>query len=80
MIVDNQRYTLDEARVIIKKQHCTTYGHDYSVVAKRLMNSPVRVVCDNCGEKWDVVSPDNDQTQLIPRVDAPTQVLSRPYH
>lgn len=79
MIVDNQRYTLDEARTIIKKEHCTTYGHDYSVVSKRLANRPVKVVCDNCGEKWDVISPNDDQTQVIPRIDAPTQVIPRQY-
>lgn len=79
MIVDNQRYTLEEAQVILKKQACTTYGHDYDVVSKRLDNVPVRVICARCGAKWEIENPSNDATQIMQTIDSPTQVIPRQY-
>lgn len=74
---DEQRYTLEEARIIFKTEACNTYGHNYEVVPKRLENRPVRIFCARCDKKWNVENPNDERTQLIPKVDDSTQVLPR---
>jgi hypothetical protein len=49
-----KRYTLDEARVELRRQECLIEGHDYDVMRIYGRNEPAFVRCTRCGMSWDV--------------------------
>ncbi len=55
--MDEQLYTLDEARAELARQACNQDGHDYSVVAVKSLaeaGEPCGVRCDRCHSYWPI--------------------------
>lgn len=55
--MSGERYTLDEARELLKKRKCLEYGHDYDVAHLSSVaghSFPQSVTCYNCGRTWSV--------------------------
>ena len=54
MTGDEERFTLEEARLKLALQECAEYGHSWSVVTTRSLcdafDTPVSVVCSRCQE------------------------------
>jgi hypothetical protein len=49
------RYTLEEAKQILRESECSTYGHSYDIIST-FDGSPAALSCSNgCGKSWKVV-------------------------
>lgn len=71
------RYTLAEARQIIKLEECRFHGHTYDVQVHAMTRKPLGVICTNCGETWRVFHPVDSPTVVVKPIEAPTQVMPR---
>lgn len=56
--MDEQRFTLDEARKVIARQACAMQGHDFEVLTE-LGGGPRTVFCRRCGLSWPVATSEN---------------------
>lgn len=56
--MSEQRYTLAEARLEMRRQQCSRHGHDFDIIQS--MGEPVRLVCP-CGRYWSVISGDGSE-------------------
>jgi hypothetical protein len=56
--MDEQRYTLEEAKLELAREECALYGHDFDVIANA-GNIPLAVVCSRCDHpSWKVEGDD----------------------
>lgn len=71
------RYTLAEARALLKKEECRLNGHDYDVQTNLMTGMPVGIRCNNCGDFWRVFHPVDSPTVSVRTIEAKTEVMPR---
>lgn len=55
-MTDEERYTLEEARLELARQECMMHGHQFSVVSV-IGLGPSLLKCDRCGDSWTINNP-----------------------
>jgi ribosomal protein S27AE len=56
---DEQRYTMEEAKLKLAKEECDRFGHSFDVVVEMGSADPTRIFCSRCGRGWTVVTKAN---------------------
>ena len=49
--MSEEKYTLAEARDILRAAECAMHGHDFDVVTNG-MDKPTAIICSRCGKSW----------------------------
>ena len=45
-------YTLEEAKMELKRNECASMGHSFTVYLDNLQDEPTRLQCNRCGKQW----------------------------